>query len=234
MLQAMNTGHDGSLSTVHANSPRDALARIETMVLMAGYDLPVRAIRQQIASALDMVVHLERLQDGSRRVTAVTEVQGMESDVITLQDLFSFKIDSFSPDGTVVGALRSTGLRPVFVDQVRASRHRSSQQPLPRGCRDHSRVEDRAKPAMKRLLAIHRRPRGDPRRLCSAPESTAVVVTGGQSGRIPGSRLHPDAARSRRSSTTEGRQGQGERRAPSTISPSCQPATSRARRRRSS
>ena len=115
MLQAMNTGHEGSLSTLHANTPRDALSRIETMVLMAGYDLPVKAIRQQVASALDMVVHLERLQDGTRRVTAVTEVQGMESDVITLQDLFSFKIDSFSPDGTVVGALRSTGLRPVFV-----------------------------------------------------------------------------------------------------------------------
>jgi pilus assembly protein CpaF len=115
MLQAMNTGHEGSLSTLHANTPRDALARIETMVLMAGYDLPVKAIRQQVASALDMVVHLERLQDGTRRVTAVTEVQGMESDVITLQDLFTFKIDSFSPDGTVVGALRSTGLRPVFV-----------------------------------------------------------------------------------------------------------------------
>ena len=115
MLQAMNTGHEGSLSTLHANTPRDALSRIETMVLMAGYDLPVKAIRQQVASALDMVVHLERLQDGTRRVTAVTEVQGMESDVITLQDLFTFKIDSFSPDGTVVGALRSTGLRPVFV-----------------------------------------------------------------------------------------------------------------------
>src|SRR5438034_7523672 len=91
MLQAMNTGHDGSLTTVHANSPRDALARIETMVLMAGYDLPVRAIRQQVASALDMIIHLERLEDGSRRVTAVTEVQRMESDVITLQEIFEFK-----------------------------------------------------------------------------------------------------------------------------------------------
>ena len=100
MLQAMNTGHEGSLSTLHANTPRDALSRIETMVLMAGYDLPVKAIRQQVASALDMVVHLERLQDGTRRVTAITEVQGMESDVITLQELFTFKIDSFSPDGT--------------------------------------------------------------------------------------------------------------------------------------
>ena len=93
MLQAMNTGHDGSLCTVHANSCRDALARIETMVLMAGFDLPVRAIRQQVASALDLIVHLERLEDGSRRVTAITEVQRMESDVITLQEIFDFKVD---------------------------------------------------------------------------------------------------------------------------------------------
>ena len=115
MLQAMNTGHEGSLSTVHSNSPRDALSRVETMVLMAGYDLPVRAIRQQVASALDMVVHLARMNDGSRRVTSITEVQGMESDVITMQDLFEFKIDSFDADGTITGGLRSTGLRPVFV-----------------------------------------------------------------------------------------------------------------------
>ena len=93
MLQAMNTGHDGSLSTIHANTPRDALARVETMVLMAGYDLPVKAIRQQVASALDLIIHLERLQDGSRRVTAITEVGRMESDVITLSELFKFKID---------------------------------------------------------------------------------------------------------------------------------------------
>ena len=115
MLQAMNTGHEGSLSTVHSNTPRDALSRIETMVLMAGYDLPVKAIRQQVSSALDMVVHLARLQDGTRRVTSVTEIQGMESDIITMQELFEFKIDSFAPDGTINGALRSTGLRPVFV-----------------------------------------------------------------------------------------------------------------------
>src|SRR5215510_1965704 len=93
MLQAMNTGHDGSLSTVHANSPRDALSRVETMVLMAGYELPVRAIRQQVSSALDMIVHLERLEDGSRHVTAITEVQRMEADVITLQDIFKFHIE---------------------------------------------------------------------------------------------------------------------------------------------
>jgi pilus assembly protein CpaF len=115
MLQAMNTGHDGSLTTVHANAPRDALARIETMVLMAGYDLPLRAIRQQIASALDLIVHLERLEDGSRRVTAITEVQRMESEVITLQDIFAFKFENVLQDRTVIGRLAPTGLRPAFL-----------------------------------------------------------------------------------------------------------------------
>ena len=118
MLQAMNTGHDGSLCTVHANSPRDALSRIETMVLMAGFDLPVRAIRQQVASALDMIVHLERLHDGSRRVTAVTEVQRMEAEVITTQDLFTFRVDEVTGDGTIVGGLAHTGLRPTFVHKL--------------------------------------------------------------------------------------------------------------------
>jgi pilus assembly protein CpaF len=117
MLQAMNTGHDGSLSTIHANSPRDALSRVETMVLMAGIDLPVRAIREQVSSALEAIIHLERLEDGSRRVTAITEVQRMESDVVTMQDLFKFEIDNITPDGTIVGALRSTGLRPTFVSK---------------------------------------------------------------------------------------------------------------------
>jgi pilus assembly protein CpaF len=115
MLQAMNTGHDGSLCTVHANAPRDALARVETMVLMAGYELPVRAIRQQVASALDMIIHLERVEDGSRRVTAITEVGRMESDVITLQDIFEFKVEQVTSDRTVIGRLRSTGLRPTFL-----------------------------------------------------------------------------------------------------------------------
>jgi len=115
MLQAMNTGHDGSLSTVHANAPRDALARIETMVLMAGFELPVRAIRHQVASALDMIVHLERLQDGSRRVTSITEVQRMESDVITLQELFAFKVERVTREGIVIGNLMPTGLRPTFL-----------------------------------------------------------------------------------------------------------------------
>jgi pilus assembly protein CpaF len=115
MLQAMNTGHDGSLCTVHANSPRDALARIETMVLMAGFELPILAIRQQVASALDLIVHLERLEDGSRRVTAITEVQRMESDVITLQDIFEFKVSEVTSERIVVGNLCPTGLRPTFL-----------------------------------------------------------------------------------------------------------------------
>jgi pilus assembly protein CpaF len=115
MLQAMNTGHDGSLSTVHANSPRDALARVETMVLMAGFDLPVRAIRQQVCSALDLIVHLERLEDGTRRVTRITEVQRMEADVVTLQELFKFNFNDKTSDGKIVGGLCSTGMRPESI-----------------------------------------------------------------------------------------------------------------------
>jgi pilus assembly protein CpaF len=115
MLQAMNTGHEGSLSTVHANSPRDALARVETMVMMAGFELPLRAIRQQIASALDLIVHLERLDDGSRRVTSITEVQRMESDVITLQELFKFTVERVTEERVVIGRLGSTGMRPTFL-----------------------------------------------------------------------------------------------------------------------
>src|SRR2546426_5133136 len=115
MLQAMNTGHEGSLSTVHANSPRDALARIETMVMMAGFDLPVRAIRQQVASALDLIIQLERLEDGARRVVAITEVQRMESEVITLQELYEFKIERVLENRGVLGELRPTGLRPNFL-----------------------------------------------------------------------------------------------------------------------
>jgi len=121
MLQALNTGHDGSLSTVHANSPRDGLARLETMVLMAGYDLPLRAIRQQIASALDLVIHLERIHDGSRKVIAITEVQRVESDVITLQDLYRFQLETAS-DHTVVGRLVGTGLRPGFLEKFHKRR----------------------------------------------------------------------------------------------------------------
>ena len=117
MLQAMNTGHDGSLCTLHANTPRDALARAETMVLMAGYDLPVRAIRQQVCSALDLIVHLSRLRDGSRRVTAISEVLRMESDVITLQDIFLFDQKEITGDGKVVGRLEATGMRPTFLEK---------------------------------------------------------------------------------------------------------------------
>jgi pilus assembly protein CpaF len=114
MLQAMNTGHDGSMCTLHANSPRDGLSRVETMVLMAGYDLPIRAIRQQVASALDLIVHLERLQDGTRRVMYVSEVQHMEGDIISLQDLFEFKVDEVGADRSVSGQLVPTGVRPAF------------------------------------------------------------------------------------------------------------------------
>ena len=115
MLQAMNTGHDGSLTTVHSNSPRDTLSRIETMVLMAGFDLPMRAIREQIAAAVDLVIHVSRLKDGTRRVTHVTEVEGMEGDIITLQDLFLFDFGmGVDENGTYKGRLKATGIRPTF------------------------------------------------------------------------------------------------------------------------
>jgi pilus assembly protein CpaF len=115
MLQAMNTGHEGSLSTIHANSSRDALNRLETMVLMAGYDLPVKAIRSHVASALDMIVQLDRLDDGTRKITQISEVQRMEGDVITLQSLFEFKVERVTADRVVVGQLKPTGLRPAFL-----------------------------------------------------------------------------------------------------------------------
>jgi pilus assembly protein CpaF len=119
MLQAMNTGHDGSLTTVHANAPRDSLSRIETMVLMAGMDLPVRAIREQMASAIDLIVQLTRLRDGSRRVTHISEVQGMEGDVIVLQDLFLFDFAmGVDADGKFRGTLKSTGIRPKFAEKL--------------------------------------------------------------------------------------------------------------------
>jgi pilus assembly protein CpaF len=117
MLQAMNTGHEGSLCTVHANAPRDALSRLETMVLMAGYELPVRAIRQQVSSAIDLIVQLERQRDGARRVTAISEVQRMEGDIITLQDVFVFGLEERTAGGVTVGQLASTGLRPTFLEK---------------------------------------------------------------------------------------------------------------------
>jgi pilus assembly protein CpaF len=117
MLQAMNTGHEGSLSTVHANSPRDALNRLETMVLMAGYELPLRAIRSHVSSALELVIQLDRLDDGSRRVVEISEVQRMEGEVITLQKLFEFKIEYFDSQRRIVGKLHPTGLRPGFLNK---------------------------------------------------------------------------------------------------------------------
>ncbi len=120
MLQAMNTGHDGSMTTAHSNAPRDTLARLETMVLMAGLDLPVRAIREQIASAVDLIVHQSRLKDGARKITYVTEVQGMEGDVIVLQDIFEFEQTGME-NGRVVGRLRPTGIRPKFMSQFESS-----------------------------------------------------------------------------------------------------------------
>ncbi len=117
MMQAMNTGHEGSLGTVHANSPRDALARIENMILMAGLDLPVRAIREQIASAIHLIVQIARFPDGTRKVTHVTEVSGMEGQVVTLQDLFRFHQTGIDPEGRVIGDFRTTGLRPRFTDR---------------------------------------------------------------------------------------------------------------------
>src|SRR5215203_4853208 len=121
MLQAMNTGHDGSLTTAHANTPRDAIARVENMVLMAGLDLPIRAIREQVASALDLVVHVSRLSDGTRRVTHVTEVVGMEGQTVTLQDVFLFQQTGVDARGKVQGQVVSTGLRPHFIDRFEAA-----------------------------------------------------------------------------------------------------------------
>lgn len=120
MLQAMNTGHDGSMTTLHSNGPRDTLARLETMVLMAGMDLPVRAIREQISSAVDVIVHQSRMRDGSRKVTYITEVSGMEGEVITLTDIFAFEQTGYD-NGKVMGRLRPTGLRPKFMEQIEAA-----------------------------------------------------------------------------------------------------------------
>jgi pilus assembly protein CpaF len=117
MLQAMNTGHEGSLTTIHSNSPRDALSRLETMVLMAGFELPVRAIREQIASAINVIIQLERMTDGTRKVTGVQEIQGMEGDTILLQEVFRFR-PQLSPDGRQIGELEPTGLRPRFMERL--------------------------------------------------------------------------------------------------------------------
>jgi len=121
MLQAMNTGHDGSLTTVHSNSPRDAIARLETLVLMAGMDLPLKVVRQQIASAIDLIVQQTRLKDGSRKVTAVTEIAGMESDIVVLTDIFKFEQTGVSTEGKVLGELKPTGIRPLFSPRLEAA-----------------------------------------------------------------------------------------------------------------
>jgi pilus assembly protein CpaF len=121
MLQAMNTGHDGSISTIHANTPRDALSRIETMVLMAGFDLPTKAIREQISSALNVVLQVSRMSDGTRKVVNVSEVTGMEGDVVVMQDIFLFEKKGLDRDGKVQGEFRATGVRPKFLDAVHAA-----------------------------------------------------------------------------------------------------------------
>ncbi len=121
MLQAMNTGHDGSLTTLHANSPRDALSRMETMVLMAGMDLPLKVVRQQISSAVDLIIQQTRLKDGSRKVTAITEVVGMEGDVVVLTDIFKFEQTGVGEHGRILGELRATGIRPIFSPRLEAA-----------------------------------------------------------------------------------------------------------------
>ncbi len=118
MLQAMNTGHDGSITTAHSNGPRDTLSRLETMVLMAGYDLPIRAIREQIASAVDIIIHQTRMKDGSRRITHIAEVQGMEGDIITMQDIFRFVQDGIGEDGKIRGHYESSGILPNFGEKM--------------------------------------------------------------------------------------------------------------------
>ena len=121
MLQAMNTGHDGSLTTLHANSPRDAMSRMETMVLMAGMDLPLKVVRQQISSAVDLIIQQTRLKDGSRKVTAITEVVGMEGDIVVLTDIFKFEQTGLGQDGKILGELKATGIRPIFTPRLEAA-----------------------------------------------------------------------------------------------------------------
>ncbi len=121
MLQAMNTGHDGSLTTLHANTPRDALSRMETMVLMAGMDLPLKVVRQQISSAVDLIIQQTRLKDGSRKVTAITEVIGMEGDTVVMTDIFKFEQTGVGPDNKIIGELKATGIRPNFSPRLEAA-----------------------------------------------------------------------------------------------------------------
>jgi pilus assembly protein CpaF len=117
----MNTGHDGSLTTLHANTPRDAISRLETMVLMSGMDLPLKVVRQQISSAVDLIIQQSRLKDGSRKVTAITEVVGMEGDIVVLTDIFKFDATGIGPNGTILGELKATGIRPIFSPRLEAA-----------------------------------------------------------------------------------------------------------------
>jgi len=120
MLQAMNTGHDGSLTTIHANTPRDALSRVETMIQMTGMRLSDRAMRQQIASALDLALQVARMSDGSRRVTSISEITGMEGDIITMQEIFMYERSGVDQQGVVLGRFRPTGVRPRFAEKLKA------------------------------------------------------------------------------------------------------------------
>jgi pilus assembly protein CpaF len=120
MLQAMNTGHDGSMTTVHANSPRDAFSRLETMVMMAAQHIPDKVIRQQLTSAINIVVHCSRLSDGSRRVTAIGEVVGVENDLVHMQDIYEFERTGIGPRGKVLGRFRATGVKPICLDRLKS------------------------------------------------------------------------------------------------------------------
>jgi pilus assembly protein CpaF len=121
MLQAMNTGHEGSLTTCHANTPRDAIARLETMIMMAGFELPVKAMRTQIASAVNLIVQSNRMQGGGRKVTHITEIVGMEQDTIVIQDIFRFNQDGVDENGRAVGHFMATGIRPTFMDRLESN-----------------------------------------------------------------------------------------------------------------
>ena len=204
MLQAMNTGHDGSLTTVHANSPRDTLARLETLVLMAGFDLPVRAIREQMASAIDLIVQLTRLRDGTRRITHITEVQGMEGDVITLQDIFLFDFGmGVDEHGRFRGHLKATGVRPKFAEKLADLGIRLGPEVFQpegfarRGGRGLMTRRARCRAGRRRrLVAVARRLFVARRRPASAQAPTARPTL----QRPPGRRHRPDGRRRRRSS----------------------------------
>jgi len=121
MLQAMNTGHEGSLTTIHANTPRDAVARMETMITMAGFELPLKALRQQIASAVDLIVQANRLQGGPRKITHITEILGMEQDTIVMQDIYHYEKEGIDESGRAFGRFEATGVRPNFMDRLEAA-----------------------------------------------------------------------------------------------------------------